>query len=91
MGLNRLTVRGDVHLLNNQLADPDAIEILANMISGDLVCLKNSMTWDSAEAGFPGLFPRTPPFTNTVKGERVGQCVLSSPTTQGGPLGPGPF
>lgn len=91
MGLNRLNVRGDMRLINNQLADPDAIEILANHISGDLVCRKNSMVWDNAEVGFPGLFPRTPPMTNTVRGERYGQCVLSSPVHQGDPLGPGPF
>jgi hypothetical protein len=91
VGLNRLTVRGDMRLINNQLADPDGIEILANRISGDLVCRKNSMVWDNAETGFPGLFPRTPPQTNTVKGDRVGQCVLSSPVNQGDPLGPGPF
>jgi len=91
MGLNRLKVRGDVRLVNNQLADPDGIEILANQISGDLVCRQNSMVWDNAEAGFPGLFPRTPPLTNTVKGDRVGQCVLSSPVNQGDLPGPGPF
>jgi hypothetical protein len=91
MGLARLNVHGDVRLINNQLADPDAIEILANHISGDLVCWKNSMVWDNAEAGFPGLFPRTPPLTNTVKGDRAGQCVLSSPVNQGDPSGPGPF
>jgi hypothetical protein len=91
MGLNRLDVRGDMRLINNQLADPDAIEILANTIRGDLVCKQNSMVWDNAEAGFPGLFPRTPPLTNTVKGQRVGQCVLSSPVNQGDPSGPGPF
>jgi len=91
LGLNRLRVHGDVRLINNQLFDPDAIEILANHISGDLVCRKNSMVWDNAEAGFPGLFPRTPPLTNIVKGGRVGQCILSSPVNQGDPLGPGLF
>jgi hypothetical protein len=78
-------------LINNQLADPDAIEILANQISGNLLCLKNSQVWNSAEA-VPGgeLFPRDAE-PNTVSGHRVGQCVLASPETAGGPSGPGPF
>jgi hypothetical protein len=66
------------------------IEILANHIEGNLVCLGNSRTWDSAEASFGHLFPRVPQ-PNTAEGRRGGQCVLSSPTTPGGPHGPGPF
>src|SRR5262249_54835585 len=89
LGLARLRVGGDMAVLNNKLADPDAIEILANHIAGDLVCHRNSRTWNSAETG-EHLFPRTPE-PNTVAGDRAGQCVLSSPTKPGGPPGPGPF
>jgi hypothetical protein len=89
LGLARLRVGGDMAVLNNKLADPDAIEILANHVAGDLVCHRNSRTWDSAETG-EHLFPRTPQ-PNTVGGDRAGQCVLSSPTKPGGPSGPGPF
>jgi hypothetical protein len=88
-GVARVQIRGDLVETNNQLADPDAIEIVSNHVSGDLVCHANSMVWDSGEAG-SGLFPRNPQ-PNTVHGDRVGQCVLSSPTTPGGPPGPGPF
>lgn len=91
MGVNRLTVRGDMRFIDDQLADPDAIEILANNIKGDLVCKQNSMVWDNADATPFQLFPRTQPQTNTVKGDRVGQCVLSSPVNEGDPSGPGPF
>ena len=79
-------------MFNNQLADPDGIEILSNTISDNIGCWANSYVWDSSEANFAQtrLFPRTPQ-PNTVGGHRFGQCVLSSPTTMGGPLGPGPF
>lgn len=90
LGLARLHVRGNVRLSNNNLADPDAIEILANKISGNLVCRNNSMVWNSAEEHFGPLFPRVA-LPNKVSGHRGGQCVLASPTTEGGPLGPGPF
>ena len=89
MGLVSLKVGGDMRIRNNELADPDAIEILANHIAGNLICRGNSRTWDSAEAG-NGLFPRVPQ-PNTVLRNRKGQCVLSSPTKPGGPSGPGPF
>jgi hypothetical protein len=88
-GVARVQVGGDLVETNNQLADPDAIEIVSNHVTGDLVCHANSMVWDSGEAG-RGLFPRNPQ-PNTVDGQRVGQCVLSSPTRRRGPSGPGPF
>jgi hypothetical protein len=89
LGLARDQVGRNVNLLHNQLADPDAIEILSNQIGGNLVCQKNSMVWDSNEVTEETLFPREPD-PNEAR-HRVGQCVLSSPLTEGGPLGPGPF
>lgn len=91
LGVAHSRVGGNVNLINNQLADDDAAEILDNQISGNLLCQHNSQVWDSFEA-VPGgpLFPRVPA-PNTVSGHRVGQCVLASPETEGGPLGPGPF
>jgi hypothetical protein len=64
-------------------------EIVLNHIHGNLNCRRNSMVWDSGDLT-DNLFPRDPQ-PNTVDGKRRGQCVLSSPTTEGGPLGPGPF
>lgn len=89
MGVIRDRVGGSVHLVDNQLADPDAIEILSNQIAGNLACRHNSQVWDSADEG-ESLYPRVPE-PNTVGGKRRGQCVLASPATEGGPLGPGPF
>ena len=93
LGANRLQIHENLVMFNNQLADPDGIEILSNTISDNIGCWANSYVWDSSEANFApnaGLFPRIPQ-PNTVGGHRFGQCVLSSPTTMGGPSGPGPF
>jgi hypothetical protein len=90
LGLARLHVGGSVNVINNQLADPDAIEILANNIARNLNCQGNSMVWNSADLTEGVLFPRRPE-PNTVNGKRHGQCVLASPETEGGEPGPGPF
>ena len=92
LGMARIHLGGTATFLNNKFADPDAIEIIANQIRGDLLCTGNSMVWDSADISpTPGvLFPRAPE-PNKVGGTRFGQCRLASPTSQGGPLGPGPF
>jgi hypothetical protein len=88
LGLARDSVGRNVNILHNQLADPDAIEIIGNQIGNNLVCQGNSMVWNSVETG-EGLFPREP-LPNEAR-HRVGQCVLSSPLSEGGSLGPGPF
>jgi hypothetical protein len=92
LGVARVQVSGNVDLINNQLADPDAIEILSNQISGNLRCQQNSQVWDSAEhvPRAAALVPRDS-MPNTVSGHRVGQCMLASPATDGGPSGPGAF
>lgn len=89
LGLARDQVHRNVRVFNNQLADPDAIEIVLNNIHGNLNCRRNSMVWDSGDLS-DALYPRVPQ-PNTVGGKRRGQCVLSSPATEGGPPGPGPF
>jgi hypothetical protein len=73
----------------HQLADPDAIEIVFNHIHGNLSCQGNSMVRDSGDLS-DNLFPRAPQ-PNTVDGKRRERCVLSSPVSPGGRLGPGPF
>jgi hypothetical protein len=90
LGMARDTVGGNMRVINDQLADPDAVEILSNGISGNLICQGNSMVWDSVDISETGLFPRQSE-PNTVGGKRVGQCVLASPTEEGGTPGPGPF
>jgi hypothetical protein len=89
MGVIRDRVTGNAAITENQLADPDAIEILANTFVENLNCRGNSMVWNSSETG-EGLFPRLEQ-PNRVRGMRKGDCRFASPTEPGGPLGPGPF
>lgn len=89
LGIARVHVVGKLDLIGDQLADPDAIEVIANTVDGNMNCREDSQVWDSAEAG-EELFPRVAE-PNTVAGKRFGQCVLASPETEGGPLGPSPF
>ena len=89
MGVVEDHVGNTMVMYRNRLADPDAIEILSNNITGNLICRGNSMTWDNGDVG-PNLFPRQPE-PNTVGRNRKGQCVLSSPNTKTDKPGPGPF
>jgi hypothetical protein len=89
LGVARVHVGGNLNMLHNHLADPDAIEIISNAISGNLLCQQNSQVWDSADLS-ESLYPRIAE-PNSVGGHRIGQCVLASPATEGGPSGPGPF
>jgi hypothetical protein len=91
LGVARVHLGGTARFIGVALADPDGIEIIANVIGGDLVCRGNNQVWDSADLSSTGsLYPRLPE-PNTVNGARRGQCELASPKDAGGPLGPGPF
>jgi hypothetical protein len=90
LGTARDKVGGALKFISDKLADPDAVEILNNTVSGSLVCRSNSKVWDSTEASMGSLYPRIPE-PNTVHGKRRGQCRLASPVAPGAPPGPGPF
>jgi hypothetical protein len=90
LGMARVHVGGSASFINDQLGDPDAIEIVSNHIHKNLSCSGNSAVWDSHELSMTANFPRGAE-PNTVGGKRSGQCTLSTPTTQGGHSGPGPF
>ena len=95
LGFGRVYTVGGVTISNNEMADPDAIEIFSNYISKNLACSGNSHpasgmppddqpVWDSGETSSTGaIYPRNPQ-PNTVEGTRSGQCVHATPTTQGG-------
>jgi hypothetical protein len=89
LGVARVDVGGSLRFVDDSLADPDAIEILANHVERNLTCTGNTTVWDSADLT-NNLYPRILE-RNDVEGERSGQCVLSSPATQGGNPGPGKF
>jgi hypothetical protein len=101
LGVARVHVGGSVNIINNELEDPDAIEILSNVIAHNLSCFHNSHPTPTAPYAYPvwdsgdeppefKLYPRMPE-PNTVYGMRFGQCVHSSPTTEGEPEGTEPF
>lgn len=90
LGINHDQIGGSVRLLHNRLADPDAIEVLDNTIGRNIVCRKNSMTWDSADTVEDQLYPREWE-PNTVGGIRVGQCVVAPPIDSPTGVSPGPF
>jgi hypothetical protein len=92
LGVARVHINGNLSVMRNRLANPDAIEILSNQIRDDLLCRRNSRVWDSAETvpTLTPLYPRTPE-PNGVGGRRSGQCELASPRRPGGRRGPGAF
>jgi hypothetical protein len=90
LGITHSQIEGGVNLQNNQLADPDAIEVLDNSIGGNIVCQGNSMMWDSADLVEDSLFPRLWE-PNTVGGNRIGQCVVAPPIDSPSGVSPGPF
>jgi hypothetical protein len=94
LGVGRDDVEGSVTIDNNEMADPDAIEVFSNYISKNLACHGNSHpsagppgdepVWDSGEATFgTAIYPRHGQ-PDTVEGTRSGQCVKATPITQGG-------
>ena len=68
LGLARNHVNGGVTLRDNTLADPDAMEILANTIHGTLACSGNTPVPTNVADG-QALFP------NQVTGRETGQCA----------------
>ena len=89
LGVLRVHIGRSFALSNDRMSDPDAIEIGANVIAGDLTCTRDSHVWDSSDIG-QALYPRQLQ-RNTVHGRRSGQCVRSSPTQKGQAGGQYPF
>ena len=90
LGIDHDQIGGSVHLLHDNLADPDAIEVLDNTIGSNIVCRQNSMVWDSADTVEDSLYPRAWE-PNTIGGIRVGQCVVAPPIDSPTGQSPGPF
>jgi hypothetical protein len=95
LGIARVHVSGNLRVDNNQMADPDAIEILTNTIDGNLSCSGNQLfdtttpsvpaalhrPWDSFESPTPTNPDARTPAPNTVGDDRRGQCVTANPGT----------
>jgi hypothetical protein len=79
MGALRNHVRGDVVAAGNTMADPDAGEILANVVRGDIACFSNSPAVQYGDsAGSP----------NQVRGDAFGECAFSVRQPNPAPSGP---
>lgn len=73
-GIIRSTIGGNVIVMDVHGSDPDANEIVANKIGGNLVCTGNDPVAQFGDAIFdPGLPPGYGP--NKVKGQAIGECA----------------
>jgi hypothetical protein len=89
LGVARVHIGLSVTVTNDQLLDPDAIELLSNTIGGNLSCSGNRMVWDSADLT-NDLYPRVW-LPNSVVGKRMGQCEKAPSIEKPGGASPGLF
>ena len=89
LGVARVHIGQSLTVTNDQLLDPDAIEILSNTIGGNLSCSGNRMVWDSADLT-NDLYPRVW-LPNSVAGRRMGQCEKAPSFEKPGGASPGLF
>lgn len=79
MGALRNHVRGSVFTAFNKMADPDANEVLANVIRGSIACFANTpATQYGDSAGSP----------NKVRGKAFGECGFNVKKPNPAPDGP---
>lgn len=71
-GVIRSTIGGNVTLINNQMSDPDANEVVHNSIGKNLVCLNNYPAPQIGDAA-QGIPDPTYPYS-TVGRRVIGQC-----------------
>jgi hypothetical protein len=68
MGSLRNQVAGNVLDLNNTMGDPDANEVVANQVSGNIVCRNNASVVQVGDSFQP---------PNVVSGNAIGECAFS--------------
>ncbi len=79
MGALRNHVRGDLFDANNTMADPDAGEVLTNVVRGNIACFHNSPVVQYGDsAGSP----------NQVRGHAFGECAFNVRQPNPAPSGP---
>jgi len=79
MGALRNNVRGNVLVLKNTMADPDASEVLTNRVVGSIACFSNSPAVQYGDStGSP----------NQVRGFAFGECAFSVRQPNPAPNGP---
>jgi len=80
MGALRNQIRGNVLVLKNTMADPDASEVLTNRVNGSIACFSNSpaVQYGDAAAASP----------NQVRGFAFGECAFNVRQPSPAPNGP---
>jgi hypothetical protein len=79
LGALRNHVSGNVLTASNTMADPDANEILSNVIDGSMACLNNSPAVQYGDAGGS---------PNQVRSFAVGECAFNVRQPNPAPSGP---
>ena len=79
LGALRNHVRGNLFTAHNKMADPDANEVLANHVRGDIACFKNHPATQYGDSG------STP---NLVHGQAFGECSFNVKKPNPAPSGP---
>jgi hypothetical protein len=79
MGALRNNVRGNLVNVKNTMADPDANEVLANLVRGSVACFANS---PAVQYGDSGSSP------NQVRGAAFGECAFNVKQPNPAPSGP---
>jgi hypothetical protein len=79
MGALRNHVRGNILAANNTMADPDAGEVLTNVVHGSIACFRNSPVVQYGDSmGSP----------NKVRGHAFGECAFNVKKPNPAPNGP---
>jgi hypothetical protein len=79
MGALRNNVRGNLINAKNTFADPDANEVLANLVRGSIACFANSPAVQYGDSG------STP---NQIRGAAFGECAFNVKQPNPAPSGP---
>jgi hypothetical protein len=79
LGALRNHVQGSIFTAHNTMADPDANEVLANHVRGDIACFNNSPATQYGDSG------STP---NRVQGQAAGECGFNVRQPNPPPSGP---
>lgn len=77
MGALRNKIGGNLIDVNNTFGDPDANEVLTNLIRGDIVCHGNNSVVQIGDSAGP---------PNVVSGDASGECAFNVIDPTGGPI-----
>ncbi|HYL08150.1 MAG TPA: hypothetical protein VEU76_06350, partial [Candidatus Udaeobacter sp.] len=73
----RNKIGGNLIDLNNTFGDPDANEVLTNLVGGNIICFNNNSVVQIGDSAGP---------PNVVSGNALGECAFSVIDPTGGPI-----